>query len=137
MSRPCIVLKFGGSVLGSAADLPRVVSEIYRWRREGCAVVAVVSAFHGTTDRLFAEARSAVDDADPHAIAEHVARGEHESATRLAFALDRSGVAAAVLTPAVLEATYGARMEVLEHAGMPVVVDAVRQVEPVRAAGRA
>ncbi|MBL8900516.1 MAG: hypothetical protein JNM84_22995 [Planctomycetes bacterium] len=102
MSRPCIVLKFGGSVLGSAADLPRVVSEIYRWRREGCAVVAVVSAFHGTTDRLFAEARSAVDDADPHAIAEHVARGEHESATRLAFALDRSGVAAAVLTPAAL-----------------------------------
>jgi zinc/manganese transport system ATP-binding protein len=28
-----------------------------------------------------------------------------------------------VLTPKILEATYGARMEVLEHAGMPVVVD--------------
>ena len=28
-----------------------------------------------------------------------------------------------VLTPAVLERTYGARMEVLEHGGMPVVVD--------------
>jgi ABC-type Mn2+/Zn2+ transport system ATPase subunit len=28
-----------------------------------------------------------------------------------------------VLTAAVLERTYGARMEVLEHAGMPVVVD--------------
>jgi ABC-type Mn2+/Zn2+ transport system ATPase subunit len=28
-----------------------------------------------------------------------------------------------VLTPAVLEATYGAPMDVLEHAGMPVVVD--------------
>ncbi len=34
------------------------------------------------------------------------------------------GRPADVLTPAVLEATYGARMEVLEHAGMPVVVDA-------------
>jgi homoserine dehydrogenase len=102
VSRRCIVLKFGGSVLGSAADLPRVVSEIYRWRREGYAVVAVVSAFHGTTDRLFAEARAAADDADPHALAEHVARGEHESATLLALALDRSGVAAAVSTPAAL-----------------------------------
>jgi ABC-type Mn2+/Zn2+ transport system ATPase subunit len=28
-----------------------------------------------------------------------------------------------VLTPDVLERTYGARMEILEHAGMPVVVD--------------
>ncbi|MBK9388218.1 MAG: hypothetical protein IPN34_25650 [Planctomycetes bacterium] len=102
MSLPCIVLKFGGSVLAGTADLPRVVSEIYRWRRAGCAVVAVVSAFRGATDRLFAEARAAADDADPHAIAEHVARGEHESATRLALALDRSGVAAAVLTPAAL-----------------------------------
>ena len=29
----------------------------------------------------------------------------------------------AVLTPAVLEATYGAPMEVLDHAGMPYVVE--------------
>jgi ABC-type Mn2+/Zn2+ transport system ATPase subunit len=29
-----------------------------------------------------------------------------------------------VLTPAVLERTYGAPMEVLEHGGMPVVIDA-------------
>ena len=28
-----------------------------------------------------------------------------------------------VLTPDVLERTYGASMQVLEHAGMPVVVD--------------
>lgn len=37
------------------------------------------------------------------------------------------GPPAAVLTPAVLEATYGARMDVLSHAGMPVVVDAELQ----------
>jgi ABC-type Mn2+/Zn2+ transport system ATPase subunit len=29
-----------------------------------------------------------------------------------------------VLTPELLERTYGASLEVLEHAGMPVVVDA-------------
>jgi ABC-type cobalamin/Fe3+-siderophores transport system ATPase subunit len=37
-----------------------------------------------------------------------------------------------VLTPDVLEATYGARMDVLEHAGMPVVVDEDAKVIPLR-----
>ncbi|HWB71513.1 MAG TPA: metal ABC transporter ATP-binding protein [Egibacteraceae bacterium] len=43
-----------------------------------------------------------------------------------------------VLTPRVLERTYGARMEVLEHAGMPVVVDhsPVADVIPMRRAAR-
>ena len=38
-----IVLKFGGSVLGDSADVRRAVHEIYRWRRDGWQVVAVVS----------------------------------------------------------------------------------------------
>ncbi len=42
------------------------------------------------------------------------------------------GPPAMVLTPAVLEATYGARMEVLSHAGMPLVVDAAEPL-PLRA----
>ncbi|MFT5223631.1 MAG: ABC-type Mn2+/Zn2+ transport system ATPase subunit [Glaciecola sp.] len=41
-----------------------------------------------------------------------------------------------VLTPAVLERTYGAAMEVLEHGGMPVVVDRA-QPAPVRQLRRA
>ena len=46
-----------------------------------------------------------------------------------------------VLTPEVLERTYGARMEVLEHGGMPVVVDdlaatkSVGRVIPLRGTG--
>jgi ABC-type Mn2+/Zn2+ transport system ATPase subunit len=36
-----------------------------------------------------------------------------------------AGTPAEVITPAVLEATYGARMEVLQHAGLPVVVEQV------------
>jgi len=47
-----VVLKLGGSVLRSGADLPRVVSEIYRHARLGEHVVAVVSAFAGVTDRI-------------------------------------------------------------------------------------
>jgi ABC-type cobalamin/Fe3+-siderophores transport system ATPase subunit len=43
------------------------------------------------------------------------------------------GAPRAALTPEVLEATYGAPMEVLEHGGMPVVVD----VDPAAARLRA
>lgn len=42
-----------------------------------------------------------------------------------------------VLTPAVLEATYGAPMDVLVHGGMPVVVDGIRGNGHRRPAGAA
>lgn len=41
-----------------------------------------------------------------------------------------SGAPLDVLTPAILEATYGSPMEVLLHAGMPVVVDKRRPTDP-------
>ena len=41
-----------------------------------------------------------------------------------------------VLTADVLERTYGARMEVLEHGGMPVVVDGYVAESPARSAAR-
>src|SRR3546814_3089038 len=50
------VLKFGSSVLRTIEDLPRVAGELYRQRRLGRRIVAVVSALSGETDRLFAEA---------------------------------------------------------------------------------
>jgi ABC-type Mn2+/Zn2+ transport system ATPase subunit len=37
-----------------------------------------------------------------------------------------------VLTPDVLERTYGARMEVLQHAGIPVILDPYHQEDAVR-----
>ena len=43
-----------------------------------------------------------------------------------------------VLTPDVLEATFGARMEILEHAGMPIVLDQyvkATRVIPLRGRG--
>ncbi len=53
---PLIVLKFGGSVLRDEASLGGAVHEIYRWRRDGWRVVAVVSALAGRTDELLAHA---------------------------------------------------------------------------------
>jgi ABC-type Mn2+/Zn2+ transport system ATPase subunit len=42
-----------------------------------------------------------------------------------------SGTPSQVMTPANLEATYGAPMEVLHHGGMPVVVEPAPDLQPV------
>jgi len=48
-----------------------------------------------------------------------------------------SGTPLDVLSPAVLERTFGARMDVLEHAGAPIVVDRyVPEPSPIRSASR-
>jgi homoserine dehydrogenase len=95
-----IVLKLGGSVLLDEASLPKAVHEIYRWRRAGHAVVAVVSALAGETDRLLS--RSIVPDGSPYTSAALAANGEALSAALLAAALDRAGVPARVLSPSAL-----------------------------------
>lgn len=101
-TRPLTVLKFGGSVLRSPADLPAAVDEIYRRLRNGERVVAVVSAFAGETDELLAAAREAGGDGEPHVVAELVATGETRSAALLTLALDRHGVPARLLDPVAL-----------------------------------
>jgi len=98
---PKIVLKFGGSVLLDEQRLRIAVHEIYRWRREGWRVVAVVSALSGRTDELVnrcAKLASGVSDA---AKARVIASGEQECAALLGVHLDRAGIPARVLTPAV------------------------------------
>lgn len=103
MPRPrVIVLKFGGSVLQGEDRLRIAVHEIYRWRREGWRVVAVVSAFAGETDALLAEARAHTTNPDGYAIASLAALGEHRSAALLGLHLDRAGVPACVLTPGAI-----------------------------------
>lgn len=98
-----IVLKFGGSVLLDEASLRRAVHEIYRWRREGWAVVAVVSAFAGRTDQIL-DRCARLDPGghqrlSPVALAAALGAGEAESAAFLGAQLDRAGVPATVLSP--------------------------------------
>ncbi len=97
-TNPIIVLKFGSSVLESEADLPRVVSEIYRHVRAGQRVVAVVSAFGDTTDRLLQRVEAWGVEHDPRAVAALLATGEAESGALLGLALDRAGVPSSVWT---------------------------------------
>ncbi len=120
--KPIVVLKLGSSVLRSGADLPNVVSEIYRHVRLGERVVAVVSAFAGVTDRISLEARRWVAQPNPPAFAAALATGEMESATQLVFALECSGVPVTFLEPRdVSFRTRGDRLN-----GEPASLDAIR-----------
>jgi len=98
-SSPVVVLKFGSSVLRTADDLPRAVLDLYAHLRNGERVVAVVSAFAGTTDRILSRCRRGTEQPDPAALAAAVSTGEIEAATQLRFALGRSGVPAEYLDP--------------------------------------
>lgn len=99
MAGDIIVLKFGGSVLRSQADVPTSVHEIYRWYRAGWRVVVIASALGDATARLLNTARELADDPQPHAMAELLASGERQAAALLGIALDRAGVPARVIDP--------------------------------------
>lgn len=99
MTQDLIVLKFGSSVLRSAADLPAAVHEIYSWYRRGWRVVAIVSAIGASTEALLREARTFSAEPEPNATAELLATGERHSAALLGIALDRAGVASRVVDP--------------------------------------
>src|SRR5689334_16886476 len=94
------VLKFGSSVLRSEEDLSLAVHEIYREWRRGARVLAVVSAFGDTTDRLLARAESLCPEPEPSALAALLATGEATSAALLGLALARAGLPVKVLDPA-------------------------------------
>ncbi|HMM80460.1 MAG TPA: homoserine dehydrogenase [Pyrinomonadaceae bacterium] len=94
-----IVLKFGGSVLRDEADLPLAVHEIYRHWRQGYRVLAVVSAFEGTTDELLSRTEKYGPDGNDHAVATLLATGEAVSAALLSSALKRSGIHSKILAP--------------------------------------
>ncbi|MFG0245847.1 MAG: hypothetical protein ACF8MF_07355 [Phycisphaerales bacterium JB052] len=100
---PTIVLKFGGSVLLDQRHLNLAVHEIYRWRRDGFRVVAVVSALQGETESLIQLDQALAPASSPTARAALVGLGELKSAALLGLLLDRAGVPARVHSPAALD----------------------------------
>jgi homoserine dehydrogenase len=106
-----IVLKFGSSVLTTAASLPIAVAEIYRHWREGRRIAVVVSAFERVTDTLCAAAQTLSADPDPATLAALVSTGEIVSASQLVLALHRAGISAQLVDPRDIELTaVGDRM---------------------------
>ncbi len=99
---PIVVVKFGSSVLTSTDDIANVVHEIYRHVRQGNRVIAIVSAIGDSTDVLFEEAHQCGGSPKAELLANHVALGEQDSASRIALALDRAGIACAAESPHTL-----------------------------------
>lgn len=97
------VLKFGSSILRDVHAVPGTVHEIYRHVQNGQAVVAVVSALMGETDRLLEMAGALDEEADPWRFAEFLSTGERQSALLLSMALERSGLSCEVVEPAAIE----------------------------------
>jgi homoserine dehydrogenase len=91
-AQPLLVLKFGSSVLRDIGDLPRVAGEIYRQRRKGYRIIAVVSALEGETDLLFAEAESVTGNIDCAGKAELVSLGEERAAALVKLACEKIGI---------------------------------------------
>lgn len=91
------VLKFGGSVLNSPADLPALVAEVHRRHRTTSCLVVVVSAFRGRTDHLL----DLADRLGDHAVgrAALLGLGEQEAAAATAIALDRAGLPVRLVAP--------------------------------------
>ena len=94
--QPLWVLKFGSSLLRSPEDLPRVAGEIYRQRRAGRRIVAVVSALAGETDRLLREAAALTGPAQCRGIPDLVSLGEERAAALLRLACERIGLPAEI-----------------------------------------
>lgn len=105
-----IVLKFGSSVLRDTDDLATAVTEIYRHVRHGRKVVAVVSAFEGETDALYAQAASLGAGAESRHAPRLIALGEERSAALLAIACEGTG----------LDARIAGARQISLHAGGPV-----------------
>ena len=95
-----IIQKFGGSSLAGPERLRRAASIISAARRQGHAVIAVVSAMGDTTDDLLALAHTLTPDPPPRELDALLGTGEQQSAALLAITLDSSGEAARSLSGA-------------------------------------
>jgi homoserine dehydrogenase len=93
------VVKFGSSVLRGEEDLTVVVEEIARWLTSEQYVLAVVSAFGDTTEKLFKRASAYGEPTNKEAVARLVATGEEEAAALLVLALAKAGIEAKLLGP--------------------------------------
>src|SRR5438270_9219001 len=91
---PLIVQKYGGTSVGSADRIKNVAKRIVETQREGCQVVAVISAMAGVTDNLIKLSREMSPDPDKRELDVLLATGEHTATALTAMAVNSLGVKA-------------------------------------------
>ena len=101
MDSPRLVLKFGGTALGSSRRIRLAARRLIAWHRRGFGVIAVASATGHTTDRISRRlAAVGADPADGPCLETDraFATGELLSSALLAAALEAQGVRARSLS---------------------------------------
>ncbi len=93
-----IVQKYGGTSVGDAARICNVARRILETQREGCRVVAVVSAMAGVTDNLLKLAREVSPQPTPRELDLLLATGERAASALVAMAVNAFGGRAVSLT---------------------------------------
>src|SRR3954469_25758213 len=95
-----IVQKFGGTSVGTADRIKNVAQKLLATQREGCRVVAVISAMGGVTDGLLKLANEMAATPTPRELDVLLATGERSSTALTAMAVNALGGKAISLTGA-------------------------------------
>ncbi|MFV8817775.1 aspartate kinase [Haliea sp. E17] len=89
-----IVQKFGGTSVGTIERIEQVAEKVERFRNDGHAVVVVVSAMAGETNRLIGLAHEIQERPVPREMDVLVSTGEQVTTALLSMALNKRGVKA-------------------------------------------
>src|SRR6202045_182007 len=95
-----IVQKYGGTSVGSPERIRNVAQRLVETQREGCSVVAVISAMAGVTDDLIKLAHEIAPDPTKRELDILLATGEHAASAPTAMAVNALGAKAISLTGA-------------------------------------
>src|SRR5437764_6352435 len=95
-----IVQKYGGTSVGSPERIRNVARKILETQREGCKVVAVISAMAGVTDNLIKLAQDTASQPEEREMDVLLATGEQAAIALTAMAINALGGKAISLTGA-------------------------------------
>src|SRR6184192_4653173 len=95
-----IVQKYGGTSVGTSERIRNFARRLVETQREGCQVVAVISAMAGVTDNLFKLAGDVSPQPTPRELDILLATGEHAASALVAMAVNALGGTAISLTGA-------------------------------------
>ena len=95
-----IVQKYGGTSVGTAERIRNVARKLVETQREGCRVVAVISAMAGVTDELIKLAHGMSEQPTERELDILLASGEHAATALVAIAVNALGGRAISLTGA-------------------------------------
>lgn len=95
-----IVQKYGGTSVGDPERIRRVATRLIETQRDGCEVVAVISAMAGATDNLIKLAREVSPQPSERELDVLLATGEHAAIALTAMAVNALGGKAVSLSGA-------------------------------------